>query len=107
MVANTRSNSRSRPAFTRNILSPSRFRTIQVCPMLRRGLADAGYVEGCNVAFVLRWANLSEERLRQSAAELAQLNVAVIIAEGGVGTALAAKAATSFSPSLTDAIDVP
>jgi ABC-type uncharacterized transport system substrate-binding protein len=45
-------------------------------------LRDLGYVEGRNVILEYRYAEGSEERLRDQAAELAQLPVDVIVAQG-------------------------
>jgi putative ABC transport system substrate-binding protein len=64
----------------------------------RRGLRDAGYIEGQNVAIEFRWANAQLEVLGQLASELVRLPVAVIVAPGAVGSPLAAKAATSTIP---------
>ena len=48
----------------------------------RQGLRELGYVEGQNVVIADRYAEGSQERLRDLAAELARLPVDVIVAEG-------------------------
>jgi putative ABC transport system substrate-binding protein len=49
---------------------------------VRQGLRDLGYVEGQNLVIEQRYAEGSDERLRDLAADLAQLHVAVIVAAG-------------------------
>jgi len=63
---------------------------------LRDGLADAGYVEGRNLAIDFRWAEGENDRMPALALALARRQVAVI-ATNGFGAA-AAKAATSSIP---------
>jgi putative ABC transport system substrate-binding protein len=64
----------------------------------RKGLAEAGYVEGRNVAIEFRWANAQFSQLRTMADDLVRRQVAVIVAAAAGGSALAAKAATSTIP---------
>ncbi len=78
-----------------------------VVAAFHKGLREAGFVEGQNLAIAFRWAEGRYDRLPALAAEIAGLKVAVIFAAGGPPSALAAKAATSTIPIVSSAASDP
>jgi len=64
----------------------------------RQGLAEAGFVDGRNVALDHRWAYGNADRLRELADELVRRRVTLIVTPGNIIAALAAKAATTTIP---------
>src|SRR5262249_29233146 len=69
-----------------------------ILPSLPPGLADAGYIAGKTITIEARWANGQVERLPALAKDLVDRRVDIIVAAGAVGSARAAKAATSTIP---------
>ena len=63
-----------------------------------KGLSEAGYEQGRNVALELKWADNQYDRLPVQAAELVRRPVALIVAVGAIPAIRAAKAATSTIP---------
>jgi ABC-type uncharacterized transport system substrate-binding protein len=64
----------------------------------RQGLSETGYIEGQNLSIEFRWAEGSSDRLPALAADLVGHKVDVIVTQGGILPALAAKGATSTIP---------
>ena len=65
---------------------------------VRKGLGEAGLVEGKDVTSALRWARHDADRLPALAADLVQRRVALIVTLDTVAAARAAKAATPEIP---------
>ena len=72
-----------------------------------QGLRDLGYVEGKNLVIEYRDAQGKPDRFPALAAELAALNVRLILTGGGTLGALAAKRATSTIPIVFGAVGDP
>jgi ABC-type uncharacterized transport system substrate-binding protein len=64
----------------------------------RRGLSEAGFVEGQNVMVEYRWARGQQDRLPDLAADLVRKPVTLLVSTGGEAAALAAKSKTSTIP---------
>src|SRR5262245_58037996 len=64
----------------------------------RRGLSEAGFVEGRNVSIEFRWAKNELDRLSEFAIDLVRRRVNVIATPSGVAATRAAMAATASTP---------
>jgi hypothetical protein len=72
-------------------LGPPRPKSPLVAALLE-GVAEAGYVEGRNVAIEFRWANFTHPLLPRLASELVDRRVAVIVTQGSPYAVLARRA---------------
>jgi putative ABC transport system substrate-binding protein len=73
----------------------------------QQGLGETGYVEGQNLAIEYRWADDPYDRLPALAADLVGRKVDLIVASGGLLSALAAKSTTSTIPILFTGVSDP
>ena len=64
------------------------------------GLKEGGFVDGQNAALEYRWAEQQYDRMPALIADLVRREVSLIIAMGGIPSAVAAKAATTSIPIL-------
>jgi len=80
-------------------LSGATFETMrEYVVAFHRGLADAGFVEGRNLAIEYRWAEDQNDRLPALAADLVRREVAIIVVGASTPGALAAKAVAQTIP---------
>jgi putative ABC transport system substrate-binding protein len=63
---------------------------------LRRGLAEAGFVDGKNVAIEFRWANGQIGHLDEIARDLVSSGASLIVAAGGISSVAAVKATSTI-----------
>jgi putative ABC transport system substrate-binding protein len=78
-----------------------------VVDAFRKGLGEAGFVEGQNVAIDFQWADGQYDQLPSQAAEFVRRQVAVIVAVGAVQAIRAAETATSTIPIVFNTGDDP
>jgi len=70
----------------------------RIVAAFRRGLSEAGYIDGHNVEVEFRWAEGRYDLLPALATDLVRRQVVVIVASGSTGAALAVRAVSSTVP---------
>jgi putative ABC transport system substrate-binding protein len=73
----------------------------------RRGLGEAGFVEGKTIAIEYRWAENQVDRFPELALDLVRRHVAVLAVAGSVPAIVAAKSATTTIPIVFSVSDDP
>jgi putative ABC transport system substrate-binding protein len=72
--------------------------TASTLSAFRKGLSEAGYIEGRNVAIEYRWAYGQYEQIAELLSDLVRRRVALLVLPGGVASTLVAKSLTSTIP---------